>query len=187
MYPESEDVFANSVEEHAKYLFPLFSIELEQINPSWTGRIHMLHSNEDPYNTSTAESFNDYCKDCMIGFDVIDGKYSFKSSFNYFDLSEDWQGYYEKTKLAYGIAKQQFHTTGQLSDRFGTIIESFRKIGGEPNWMQTDETPLDPEGNAMSFIVQASASDYIDDGSEKEMYLFYSDKYKLAIIIYQTT
>ena len=84
MFPETVTVFADRIEEHSKYLFPLFSIELSIFNPSWNGKIHMLQFNEDPYNRATVETFNEYCKDCMIAFDIIDGKYSFKTSFKYF-------------------------------------------------------------------------------------------------------
>jgi hypothetical protein len=89
MFPNPADVFTDSVEEHSKFLFPVFSVDLNHINPSWAGQVHILQFNEDPYNTATVDSFNDHCKDCMIGFDVIDDKYSFKTDFSYFDLTPD--------------------------------------------------------------------------------------------------
>ena len=98
MFPDTRDVFADKIEEHAKVLFPLFSVDLKQINQSWDGQLHLLHFNEDPYNRETVSSFNAYCKDNMFAFDVIDNKYSFKTDFRYFDLTPDWVEWFEKTK-----------------------------------------------------------------------------------------
>src|SRR5687767_13830253 len=108
MFPSAEDVFADRIEEHSKLLFPLFSVDLNEINSKWTGKVYMLQFNEDPYNRETVSSFNDYCKDCMIGFDVKDGKYSFKSDFKYFDLTPDWTEWFEKTKTSFTQTKQRF-------------------------------------------------------------------------------
>lgn len=34
MFPETVDVFADRIKEHSKFLFPPFSIELNEIHPS---------------------------------------------------------------------------------------------------------------------------------------------------------
>ena len=187
MFPEPADVFADKIEEHSKFFFPLFSVDLAQINPNWTGQIHMVQFNEDPYNTNTVDTFNEYCKDCMIGFDVIDGKYSFKTSFKYFDLTDEWTEWFEKTKSSYYQTKQRFADTGVLKDPYNNEVEIFGQIGNEPEWTQSDETPNDPDGNPMTFIAKAYTGEYTDDSCDKDIYLFYSDKHKLAVLVYQTT
>jgi hypothetical protein len=187
MFPDTKNVFADKVEDHSKLLFPLFSVDLSHINPAWTGQVHMLQFNEDPYNTETADTFNDYCKDCMIGFDVVDGKYSFKTDFRYFDLTDDWVEWFDKTKSSFSKTKENFINTGQLTNPNGNIVSEFAKIGGEPEWTQSDETPTDPDGNPMTFIAQVYSDNFTDDYCSKEIYLFYSDKHKLAVLLYQTT
>lgn len=187
MFPEPADVFADRVEEHSKFLFPLFSINLSHINPQWSGYVHMVQFNEDPYNTGTVDTFNEYCKDCMIGFDVIDGKYSFKTSFKYFDLTEDWTEWFEKTQSSYLATRNNFKDKGVLVDPHGNHLQSVGHFGGVPEWTQSDETPFDPDGNPMTFIAKVYTGDYTDDFCDKDIYLFYSDKYKLAVLVYQTT
>ena len=187
MFPSPEDVFADKIEEHSKLLFPLFSVELNQINSKWTGKVHMLQFNEDPYNTETASTFNDYCKDCMIGFDVKDGKYSFQTDFKYFDLTPDWKQWFEKTKTSLFQTKQRFEKTGELitpNNKQGNVYEQF---GGEPDWTQSDETPVDPDGNQITFIAKVYTSNYTDDSCAKDIFLFYSDKHNIAVLLYQIT
>ena len=186
MFPEATDVFANRLEEHSRYLFPLFSIDLNTINPKWRGVVHMLEFNEDPYNRETISSFNEYCSDCMIGFDVVDGKYSFKSDFNYFALSKDWVEYFEKTKEQYQTTKNYYIENHELPNYIGESGEIYEQIGGNPEWIQGDLTPLDPDGNRMTFIARVYNSKYSIDGG-KDIYLFYSEKFKIAVILYQTT
>ena len=187
MFPEPAAVFADKIEEHASLLFPLFSVGLKQINPEWSGSIHMLQFNEDPYNRDCVDTFNDYCKDNMIGFDVIDGKYSFKTDFRYFDCTPDWQEWFEKTKSTFNSTRQRYRETGELINSFGNPKDGFEQIGGEPEWIQGDATPSDPDGKPMTFIARAYTGDYTNDSCPKDLYLFYSHEHKLAVIIYQIT
>ena len=187
MFPSAEDVFADRIEEHSKLLFPLFSVDLNEINSKWTGKVYMLQFNEDPYNRETVSSFNDYCKDCMIGFDVKDGKYSFKTDFKYFDLTRDWTEWFEKTKTSFTQTKQRFEQTGKLITPNNEQGDIYEQMGGEPNWTQSDETPVDPDGNQMTFITKVYTGNYTDDSCDKDLYLFYSDKHKIAVLLYQNT
>lgn len=187
MFPSSKDVFADRVQEHSKSLFPVFSVDLNHINPAWTGQIHMVQFNEDPYNEETVNTFNDYCKDCMIGFDIINGKYSFKTDFAYFNLTGSWEQWFEKTKSSFTNTKQKFLNTGVLTTPNDNPADIYEQIGGEPNWVQSDETPTDPDGNPMTFIAETYTGNYTDDSCAKHIYLFYSDKHKVAVLLYQTT
>jgi hypothetical protein len=187
MFPSPEEVFARDVEEHSRFLFPVFSIDISHINKNWKGKLHMLQFNEDPYNEATVPSFTDYCKDCMIAFDVIDGKYSFKTDFNYFSVTPDWEEWLEKTKQTLAETKKRFLETGELTTPHGSDGTIFEQIGGEPEWIQSDETPDDPDGNPMDFIARIYTGNYTDDYCAKDTYLFYSDKHKLAVLLYQNT
>jgi hypothetical protein len=186
MFPDPTEVFADRIEEHTKFLFPLFSIELNKINPLWSGQLHMLQFNEDPYNTENADTFNEYCQDCMMGFDIINGKYSFKTDFRYFDLTPDWVEWFNLTKSTYEKTKQKFKDEGELMNKYDVSSSILEQIGGEPNWVQSDETPNDPDGNPMTFIAQVNTVNYTDDFCDKSIYLFYSDIHKLAVLLYQT-
>ena len=187
MFPDPKDVFADNVEQHAKVLFPLFSVDLNQINPDWTGQVHMLQYNEDPYNNDTVSSFNEYCDESTIGFNVIDGKYSFKTGFEFFNLTPDWEACFERTKVTFNKTKQTFIDTGNLIDPYDKPVKEFAQVGGAPSWMQGNETPTDPDGNPMTFIAQVYTRYYTNDSCAKDIYLFYSHKHQLAVMVYQTT
>lgn len=173
MFPETVDVFADRIEEHSNFLFPLFSIELSAINPSWNGKIYMLQFNEDPYNRNRISAFNNYCKDYMIGFDIKDGKYSFKTDFKFFELSPDWLKYFEETKNSFNKTRTFYQNNGKLPDKSYGKSDPYEQIGGEPVWIQGGEgfAPLDPEGNSMEFIARVDSSNYTDDSCPKDIYL----------------
>lgn len=186
-FPEPSQVFADRVEEHSKYIFPLFTIDLKEFNPEWEGEIHMLEFNEDPYNSDAVSSFNEYCDQEILGFDVINGKYSFKTDFNYFAHTPEWIECFKATKSSYRKTKEYYFAHQKLPDFLGKPGDYFEEIGGVPEWIQADATPLDPDGNAMTFIARVYTSTYSIEGDGKDLYLFYSDKHKLAVIIYQIT
>ena len=74
----------------------------------------------------------------MIAFDLNKGIYTFKTDYRYFDLTESWEEIYYRVKEAYGKSKFMFEEIGD-NYRIDKI-----KIGGEPEWWQEDETPIDP-------------------------------------------
>lgn len=186
LLPDPIMVFSANVDEHSKYLFPLFSIDLRIINPLWNETLHILDFNEDPYNIKTVETFNEYCKEEMIAFEVIEGKYKFMTSFNYFDLTPDWQEWFEETKSNYYRIKKYYDENGSLPDKSnGESPNIYEQIGGEPDWIQHDATPIDPQGNKMTFICRVYTGYYTDYSCAKYIYLFYSDSCNLAILLYQ--
>lgn len=186
LLPEPIMVFFENVEEHSKYLFPLFTIDLRIINPLWNEKLHMLDFNEDPYNIKTVETFNEYCREEMIAFEVIEGKYKFMTSFNYFDLTPDWQEWFEETKSNYYRIKKYYDENGSLPDKSnGESPNIYEQIGGEPDWIQHDATPLDPQGNKMTFICRVYTGNYTGYSCAKDIYLFYSDSCNLAVLLYQ--
>lgn len=180
-FPEISDVFKDNVEKAKETMFPICTIDLSYINRKWNGNIHLLLFNEDPYNMDTLPYFTTYCKDNMIGFELINNKYNFLSDYGYFNLSPDWKEWFELTKKNYLEAKDNYHESGKKY-WINYIIP-----GGSPNWLQGDETPLDPDGNQMVFIAQYNTGKISSDYCEKEIYLFYSDKHRLAVQIYQTS
>ena len=108
MFPDADQVFYDRLGEHSKYLFPLFSIDLSQINPRWSGLIHMLDYNEDPYNKERTSSFNDFCREDQVCFDIKDNRYSLKTDFSYFKNSEKWEAYFQETKREYSLTKEYY-------------------------------------------------------------------------------
>jgi len=53
---------------------------------------------------------------------------------------------------------------------------------GKPSWLQSDETPRDPDGQKMEFIAQLDHSNMFGT-----LYLFYSEKHQLVSQVFQCT
>ena len=182
IFPSIKSVFDSELDKCNEVFFPVCSIRLGDIRKEWGDeKIHLVQFNEDPYNTDTVKYFNEYCKDNMIAFDLNDGKYRFKTDFGYFDLTEDWKEWFNKTKESYLESKNDSLKNG---NNFG--IDGIQ-LGGEPEWWQADETPLDPDGNPMEFITEFETDTICDDSCDKKIFLFYSPKHKIAVQLYQIT
>lgn len=182
VFPEIESVFDTDHEECKEVFFPVCSIRLGDIKDEWGDeKIHLVQFNEDPYNTETSKYFNDYCKDNMIAFDLQNGKYRFKTDFRYFDLRENWIEWFTKTKESYQKSKADFKSNGKTFGITGI------QLGGEPDWWQADETPIDPDGRPMEFITAFETDLICNDSCGKKIFLFYSPKHKLAVQLYQIT
>lgn len=182
IFPEIEEVFETDLDKCREFFFPVCSIALSDINEAWgDDKIHLIQFNEDPYNQDTAKYFTDYCKDCMISFELRNGKYKFQTDFGFFTPTEDWKEWQEKTKETYFESKSRFREMGST---FGIANVP---IGGEPDWWQADETPLDPDGKPMTFITEFETDSICDDSCDKKIFLFYSHQHRLAVQLYQIT
>src|SRR6218665_2269010 len=197
LFPEIEDVFEKDLEVYRKWVLPLCSIELRLINPEWTGKIFAVYFNNDPYNRDPAmlASFNQYNNDYTMSFKIVNGKYELSTSLDYFLLSDDWVEYYEDGLECYAFAKKRFKEKGILNlldENSSYYTEEYsnpfiKNLGRKPAWLQTEQTPLDPDGNPMTFIAQLNTGDYIGDGCDEEMYIFYSHEHQLVVQTGQIT
>ena len=177
-----DSVFESDLEHCSRVFFPVCSIRLGCIRKQWGDeRIHVVQDQADPYNESCAEWFNEYCSDNMIGFDLRHGKYTFKTGFGDFDLTDDWKEWFDLTTQTYQQSRDSYRTSGQT---FG--IDQLR-LGGKPDWVQADATPLDPDGKPMSFITESDTADICHDSCDKTGFLFYSHEHQLAVQVYQIT
>ncbi len=182
LFPEIDSVFETNIDKAREVFFPICSIRLGVINKNWGDeKIHLIQYNEDPYNEATAAYFTEYCKDNMIAFNLRNGKYEFKTSFKYFDLQDNWKEWFEKTKETFIKSKEEARQSGE-----NVYIKGI-PIGGKPEWLQDDETPLDPGGKPMHFITEFDTHWICDDYCEKRLFLFYSPEYRIAVQLYQIT
>lgn len=189
MFPKPEDVFYDRVEEHAKVLFPLFSLDLSLFGSGMNVKVYMFQFSEDPYNENIPEAtFNQYCYHNTLGFDVKGSKCSFSSNLNYFDVRPEWQEELDNTRSEFEKARAEYYEAIEknLPHRFRPE-NPFDHFDEFPIWVQEDETPLDPDGEPMMFVGQISSFSYFQDNNLKDIYLFYSESHKLAVIKYQIT
>jgi hypothetical protein len=181
-FPDLSFVFKENTETLKNMFFPALSIRLSSINKDWgNGFIHLIQFNEDPYNRDTVKYYNEYCKDNTISFTLDDGKYTFNTDLRFLEVTEDWKKYLEETKTAYLNSKAKYESTGQAFN-----LADFQ-LSGKPGWWQRDSTPIDPDGNPMTFITEMETYPFCPDSCDKKIFLFYSHKHKLVVQLYQST
>lgn len=86
-FPEYEQVFIGDIEQHKKHFLPICSINLQCIYPDqdqWLHFVSVKEIYEGCVGQETAMYHSDYCREDLIGFDVIEDKYSFEGDWNYF-------------------------------------------------------------------------------------------------------
>ncbi len=130
VFPDSADIFAESDDYLQKHLHPLVSLELSIVNPTWSGRIHLL-SPIEPYECyigdHTKAFHNEYTCENWISFRLDDdGRYRFLGDRRYFFLENDelqtehdWlrpelEKHYLKQHASYEAAIHRFHQYGGL-------------------------------------------------------------------------
>ena len=172
LFPLVKSIFNNYEPWMDEAFFPLVSIPLSTIRKEWTGKIHILYFNEDPYNQEATDSYNDYCSLEMISFSVQRNKYTFLGTPEYFLLNDDWKEWHDRTKKSYQELKTKTSSKNEIIKHF--------KIGGEPEWLQNDARPyLDDE--PMDFVLQYSSGDFFNDMCFTENYVFYSEKHQMVV------
>lgn len=86
-FPEYDQVFEGDLSQYSKHFLPICSINLKCIYPDQDQWLHFV-SVKEIYNgcvgQETKTYHSEYCKEDMIGFDVIGDKYCFTGDWNYF-------------------------------------------------------------------------------------------------------
>ncbi|EPH13461.1 hypothetical protein HMPREF9713_00641 [Myroides odoratimimus CCUG 12700] len=87
LFPEYDQVFEGDITQYQKHFTPICSINLQCIYPDQDQWLHFVSVKEiydGCVGQETEEYHSDYCKEDMIGFDVIGDKYRFTGDWNYF-------------------------------------------------------------------------------------------------------
>ena len=82
-----------------------------------------------------------------------------------------------------------------LFDRKPSLLTSFESIrgatecffGGQPNWLQNNDTPGSPDDSAMEFVGQVNPGWVSGDLWDGMIYMFYSPKHLLITLVWQCT
>lgn len=181
-FPSLETIFNDLTIRHQEVFHPVLSIKKSLINSEWhEGYIHVIQFNADPYNNDTFKFFNSYCKDTTIAFNLRNDKYDFGTDIRYFDVTEDWQKYQIETKEKFDTSRNEYLSIGKLFN-----LKNIQ-IGGEPEWWQSDQTPIDPDGNPMTFVTEIETHPFCSDSCDKKIFVFYSHKHNLVVELYQIT
>ncbi|MFH6992741.1 hypothetical protein [Flavobacterium sp. FlaQc-48] len=248
IFPEYEDVFYDDLENHKKYFLPLCSINLAFLSKDKEQWLHFISVKEiyDGRVGENTKSFHtDYTKSDMFGFDVIDGKYKFDASWEYFTVSteilpENYHLEYTDREIQFNfnnamylLKKSYYEKYGKLYDRVfyrpGLTVEGIRKLERllklTPEDLQKDEpsdylsdrinekingilteinvdnitltdcecsgenlinVPIKPNGNIFNYVGCIEGYDFQKDAAD-QIYLFYDDDIKKAVICFEYT
>ena len=174
LFPNSKEIFLDEVEEHCKYLLPLATLDLSEINPSWNGSIHFVQPIE-PYDGVVGENTKQfhtyYCRENWIGYSIKDGKFKLLTDFCYFEkkymktfddfresfygvssylknLPKDTDAHYTKIEKKYSKRKEAYLSGEAKYEEFVKYLE----LGGEAeegNWSYTDfPTEIDKKSSS---------------------------------------
>ncbi len=140
IYPSYEEVFYDEIENHKKYFFPLFSINLKIIDEKenkWLHFISVKEIYEGCVGENTEQFHTKYTKLDMLGFDIIDGKYKFDSKWEYFSvateiLPENYHLKYSYQEIEYNMNEAMFQLKKSYYQKFGKIYDKrFNRPGIE--------------------------------------------------------
>jgi hypothetical protein len=125
-YPSYEDVFYDDIENHKKYFLPICSVNLKFMFPDrdeWVHFISVKEIFEGCVGENTFDHHTNYTKEDMFGFDIIDGKYKFDASWEYFDINykEDPE-YHEELNNAYNVNTTSFEARKKFYEKHGKIF-----------------------------------------------------------------
>lgn len=201
-FPRAEDVFSRDVDLHRKHLIPLVSIDASFIDPTWSGKLHVV-SPKESYDGMVGEYCSEFhtetCKSDVLGFRVsADGKYEFLADFRYFlvergakadsprylsGLLDDIIEHYDNVESEFAKTRAHFKATGYLNpnpekqpdrkDAWISITNDFRSYNAEQ--LKT------LAGNALRSVARTTGYSYYSSGPSR-LNLYFEPVSRIAIV-----
>lgn len=202
-FPDPNAVFSQEPATHCRYILPLATVDVGQIEAEVPHRVHFLMPIEpaDGVIGEKRETYHNYlCRVNYVGYQYSDGKCQLATSFDYFQLSEvrsdsgpanDTERYlmdhYERVRNGFLSAREEFRQHGMLRQA-GTErpVRMAEQVGGRctgGNWAESGDfpllrgaltLPLTQDGRAFIFIGAVDVSSYIRvTGFDCDLLLFY--------------
>lgn len=117
VFPATSDVFAEPVGKYAQLINPFISIDLSAVNPTWSGKIHLV-SPVEPVDgllgEFTENAHNDYLRMNWLAFKLnTNSKYELMGDFKFFarengDIKEPFKGFNKQMAECYADNKKHF-------------------------------------------------------------------------------
>jgi hypothetical protein len=210
VYPSDDQVFAEPVARYARHIFPLVSIDLSAVNPSWDGWVHLVNTVEpedEIVGKATHPFHNYYLRENWVAFHLNEeGRYELLGDFRYFYLEnlpgtlpeaygghrQELEEHYARQHAAFMEARARLaeHSVlpSTLLTQLGGGVSNGEWTYGSPPFPldESDENnvrPLTPDGTPFHFIASTSAYDYCDWGADV-IYLFFEPVSRTALLTF---
>lgn len=176
LFPPIDEVFYENTEENQKYFMPLATISLAAIDETLAGQIHLVYYYHDPYCETAGKSYNDFCDNYLGTFDMIDGKYKFKTDFNFFAVNPE--------NLAYKQEEMESYQKQAKKNRL-TPSRVVERLGKKPKGLYEESYPKNEQGENLLFICQVNMLNFIQTWQAADIFLFYDKQNQRAIQVFQ--
>lgn len=124
LFPSHQDVFIGDMRQYEKHFLPICSLNLKAIDPNEDQWVHFVSVNEiydGCVGQETYEFHTEFCKEDMLGFNVIGDKYQFDASWDYFVIESNKQKPEVNSVEVFGSFRQalpSLHTSEDLDAWF---------------------------------------------------------------------
>jgi hypothetical protein len=216
-FPDPNAVFSQEPERHARYILPLATVEVGQIDPGFPHRVHFLMPIEpaDGFVGENRKAHHNYlCRENYVGYQYSDGKCRLATTFKFFRLSEvqtDFESsndidlnladHYERVRNGFLSAREEYRQRGMIR-QVGTErpVRMAEQIGGRcvgGNWAESGDfpllrgavtLPLTQDGRAFIFIGSVNVSSYVHVTSfDCDLLLFYDPGTRQSLTTFDWT
>lgn len=168
-FPTAEAVFVPDQLDLAHHLHPLFSLDLSQVNPAWSGTVHMLSPLEPAEClvgdlTEGSGHHSELLRTNWIGLKIEDGRYRLCGDPRYFFLHPDnaalpdphpgaradLEQHYAEQHASFATTVETYKSRGVLARpdfSRGQSLAFVEQLGGNvdglANWVETVEFPME--------------------------------------------
>jgi Leucine-rich repeat (LRR) protein len=176
LFPPISEVFYENIEENQQHFMPLATISLAAIDENLDGQIHLVYYYHDPYCEAAGKSYNEFIDNYLGTFDIIEGKYKFKTDFNFFAVNPE--------NLAYKQEEMESYQKQVKKNRL-TPSRVVERLGKKPKGLYEESYPKDEQGENLLFVCQVNMLNFIKTSHGADIFLFYDKKNQRAIQVFQ--
>jgi hypothetical protein len=205
-----ERVFRKMPTEYAPFIRPLVSVDVSQLRSEWSGRLHFVYYHPEAYFLSRFRAVDgayDYLGDFTEVMLDEPLKETFRWKFRFLDpvkvtvpsRTDQFVVHPSIEQMARRIWKgdpswkhaaddyRYWKTVERTAKAIDPALTNKVRFGGEPEWIQEDETPTGADGKSLTFIGQVEADFLSDDAADLSFYLFYDARKGVAVQVVQFT
>jgi hypothetical protein len=205
----AERLFRTRVAECAAFFRPLLAVDIGLISPQWSGRLHFVYY--EPYAELTSRfRVVDGAYEYKGDFSEVDKGSRLRGGawkFRFVDpvkvqvprRTDLFLVHPSIERLALNIWKgdpswkpeidnfRYWKTVERAAQATDPALTNKVRFGGEPEWVQNDETPTGAGGELMTFIGQVQADVFTENACGITLYLFYDANRGIAVQVGQIT